>query len=112
MPNTKRGSARPPSWVDVAVARVGGQTKAALLLQCSAGTIHRMKAEGRMTTDTPEARERVKRLAEASRVSIVGLLGFADVAVPEHELRRARRGRPRAAPRPLAVREARAASAG
>lgn len=66
--------------VAVAIERVGGPTQAAILLRVSGSTVHRFRAEGRMPTDTAEARERVRTLANVSGVPVVELVGFPMVS--------------------------------
>jgi hypothetical protein len=84
---------RPWNWVDEAIERVGGPTEAAILLHVSGATIHRMKTEGRMPTDTPEARERIRTLSATARIGIVRLTGLEDSLPPPSDHRNSKKNK-------------------
>ena len=69
---------RPWNWVDEAVKRAGGPTKTAHLMGVSNSSVHAWKVRGVMPTDTEEARARIVRLAEATGVSRLALVGLAE----------------------------------
>ena len=81
--------------VILAVAKVGGPTKAAHLLGVSNQAVHKWCAAGRMPTDTELARARVRLLADRSGVRLLDLLGFVAIEGGQHPdgRRRARSSR-------------------
>jgi len=71
---------RPRNAVDEAIEAVDGPTKASFLLRVSSAAIQNWRRDGRMPTDTPEARDRIRLLARASGVSALRLAGLDDGA--------------------------------
>jgi hypothetical protein len=71
--------------VMIAVERVGGPRGAAYLVDLSEAMIRHMMRVGLMANKTPAARERVRRLAEASGVPALALLGLMPDWQPEGE---------------------------
>lgn len=59
-----------------AILRVGGMGQTSYLLRVSPQAISKWRSSGRMPTDTPRARERVRLLAAASGVSVLALVGI------------------------------------
>lgn len=81
MPNTFKRV--PSNWMEEAVRIVGGPTKTANLLLVSGNAINRMMKEGRMPTDTEEARHRVLVLSTRTGIAPMNLVGFGQPFVSD-----------------------------
>lgn len=70
------------NWVDEAVALAGGPVQASVLLRVSPQTTWRWRQVGRMPLDSPEARERLEQLAQATGITVAQLAGL-DPTLPQ-----------------------------